>query len=86
MCFDKSYLQEPSEKGNVVGPFLQGRVEEGQSTFDPRGITTVGFVLFVQFYMDRQSVSVVQVMFTYQTARIRAYTIFCMSSSMSRAG
>jgi hypothetical protein len=40
-----SHLEESVQKGDVVGPLLQCRVEQREGPVDPGGILSVGFVL-----------------------------------------
>ena len=39
------YLQEAVEEGNIVGPFLEGRLKQRQGAFDAGGIFSVVLVL-----------------------------------------
>lgn len=41
-------LQQPSQEGNVVGPFLLGSVPEGQRTLDTSSIAAEVFVFLVE--------------------------------------
>ncbi len=43
------YLQQTTEEGDIIGPFLQGCIEQGQRSLHTGGISPVVLVLLERF-------------------------------------
>lgn len=47
---NRVYLQKATEEGDVVGPFLEGIIEQRERSFNTRCVTAVAFVFLQRAY------------------------------------